>query len=327
MKLEKGVSLVELLISLVISLLLASAVYALYISTSEQAARTRHISNMFQSAQAAMQVMTGMIQQSAYGLNTANCFTYNMPAGGGITTAYTFSVAGTGGASQSLNLAYAPSGITLPAVGTFGQLTNSSLIPDQNGMILASAPPACAISQLNAGVVQTGQINSLLTAQGVSSGNISNAALYYLGSSSAGTFLNYTFQILNEPIPGGSPVSVPSLVLSASNPFQPGAAVTQQVLASNVVDLQMLCGYFTGNNQTTYGTCAGNPDTLRAVQIYLLARSGPFRSYNAPASIQIVPAIGGNPAVTYVIPMGFTNYRYQLLQTTLLLKNYLWAAS
>ncbi len=83
---QSGFTLVELLVVMAISLIALAAIYGIFISSSDQARRTQQITDMWQQAQAAMNMVTDTARQAGYGLDSGGCSQTLATVNGGNST-------------------------------------------------------------------------------------------------------------------------------------------------------------------------------------------------------------------------------------------------
>ncbi|MHB1670085.1 PilW family protein [Thiomonas sp.] len=322
-----GFTLVELLVVMAISLIAMVAIYGIFISSSDQARRTQQITDMWQQAQAAMNMVTDTTRQAGYGLDSGGCSqTLATVNAGNSTINFVPIQAATQSAPQydptahnvstqsltvrmatSSNSGFSATSITKAPANTAANFSvdNTSGLAVNDLLLIKMENGICAVAQItgpsNLGngantVVHNSGGNNYNIAGGIAAlGQNANPSVTVTAQDLNGASLydmgqgnhTYTFSISNTTSVGGTTTSTPTLVLTTQS-----ATSTAQThaIATGIVDLQLLFGYAINPGQPLlYGPWnATQVSLIRSVRIYLLARSPvQFRNYHAPASIAL----------------------------------------
>ncbi|MEW6611144.1 MAG: PilW family protein [Pseudomonadota bacterium] len=353
---DQGFTMVELMVALVVSLLASVAIYSIFIQSESQQRRSNETADLWQQARIAMAMLERDVRMAGYGLGgNLGCqlVSYNANRTPPNIPAYTLMpivsadpapatpISGPGGSDQLTILYSTSANGGLPATQLNGDMPNSSaelIVASTAGfqegdlVILNEPGKTCTLVQVtqvqqaalklqhNPGV--SAPYNpaggfSIFPASGYVAAN--GVTLYNMGS-----MVNNRYSIAPNSTVAGQPDPTPTLMVTNVN------TGTTTPVARGIVSLQVLYGMDTnGDNAvdayarpTGGGWFAASGGQIRTVRIALLARASlPDRDYNSPASITLLPAMGGNAAVVYDVPNTDRNFRHQLFVTEVPLRN------
>ena len=292
---EKGFSLVELMVAMVISLIVAIAVYGIFNGIARQTNQTTATQDMWQQGRVALYMVDHDLAETGYGLEPQSCGA-TMPAvsvnyaNNGLATSLTISTVVTG-----IGLGSIPLGNVDPGA------TTVSLIATAASTLTANTPLFLRAQQIGGGCTA----NSI-SAVGGSSITLSQASPYagiaYVATTQSGT---ETYSIGNATL---------NCALGSLQRLTPGNPVAQPV-ACGVVAMDVQCVY---QNVLQPQACVGpndaNGNILQSINLaLLLGDSRSDRQYHGPS--------------TFTMPSGATvsiqpKHRYTLLQNTVPLRNF-----
>lgn len=377
---QRGFTIIELMVAIVVSLLTATAIYAIFIQSEGQQRRSSETADVWQQARIAMTLIERDVRMAGYGMNPGGCsqilaYDSRLP-GAGVAVSYpiqsvpqtspTYSYIKTDNSGNSLTSAltikYANgnfSGMPTTTVNSAPANTAAELSVDNvNGinlgdiLLLRMSNGVCA--QIQATGPKSTQPNNVVhnsgsscpgpgggnidcyynSPQGIAAlGNatnppqtitvndINNSTVYNMGQGD-----NTRTYFIN---PNSGSDNIPTLMVSVTSSLN--ATVNTQPVARGIVALQILYGLDTNQDGIvdTYAPwSAGIIPQIRTARIALLARAGlPDKNFTSPASIVLLPALGGNPAQIYPVPVSEQQYRHQLFVTEIPLRNLIWQSS
>jgi len=292
---ENGFTLVELMVAMVISLIVAIAVYGIFNGIARQTNQTTATQDMWQQGRVALYMMDHDLSETGYGLEPQACGA-TMPAisanyaANGLATSLTISTVSTG-----IGLGSIPLGNVDPGATTISLIATTASALTVNTPLLLRA-------QQGGGGCSGNSINAV----GPSSITLSQASPYaaiaYVATTQSGT---ETYSIGN---------ATPNCALGSLQRLTPGNPVAQPV-ACGVVAMDVQCVY---QNVLQPQACVGPNDPsgniLQSVNLaLLLGDSRSDRQYHGPG--------------TFTMPSGATvsiqpNHRYTLLQSSVPLRNF-----
>lgn len=294
---ESGFTLVELLVTMVIALLFAVAVFGLFNAFSRQNNQTLATQNMWQQGRVALYMMQQDIGKAGYGLEPQSCaatvpsvsITYSS-TGADLVSALTVSTGTTG-----INLASVPLGTVNPGDASI-PLTAPA------GSALTTATPILLKAQQNGGGCTTATINTV-SANSITLNSPSPfAAIAYAADMASGAV---TYSL-------GGPSGTCAL---GSLNRATGNQTTPVPIACGVIAMTAQCNYQNGMAPVTcVGGINASGGLLQSIQLAILVGSGRSdRQFNGPSSFTM-------PSGASIATL--SNHRYTLLQDVIPLRNY-----
>ena len=308
-----GFTLVELLVVMAISLIAMVAIYGIFISSSNQSRRTQQITDMWQQAQAAMNMVTDTTRQAGYGLDSGGCSqTLATVNGGNSTINFVPIQAATQSApqydptaahtvsTQSLTVrlgtsdysGFSTTSITQAPANTAANFTvdNTSGFAVNDILLIKMANGICAIAQVTGPNNLGNGANTVVHNSGNNSYNLPG------GIAALGLTANPPVTVTAQDLAGASLYDMGqgnnTYTFSISNNTSVGGTTTTtptlmlttqsatsaaqtHAIATGIVDLQFLFGYALNPGQPLqYGPWdATQASFIRSVRIYMLARS------------------------------------------------------
>ena len=360
---EKGVTLIELLVALVIGSLLAIAIFQFFLSSSQTVTNQSSTTQLFQRGRNALAILRQSVESSGFGLPSVSDCPNGIAAYNSNQSTAVLSLTAVTASTQS-------SGAYSPAIGTytvttvsggasFGNapltqitsipstssqrvfLTSTNLIEDGDMFIVQIPGQACLMAQVTNTEVNGGAIgivhNSGRSVYNPSGGFKTLADALYPGLSTkdfaGANFIDlgnnqFTINVFSIGDDQGSGTPTLYLTQYAANNTPPA----RQALARGVVDLQI--EYGVGSNGAiskwmfpeTYTPTVGQE--ILAVRIVMLVRSTRYMpNETSPATI---PVLGGR---TYSVPTSggpgclqgnCQHYAYHLFDTVVPVRNHIW---
>ncbi len=360
---ESGLTLVELLVSLVITSLLATAIFSFFLNIGQSVSHQSANGEMWQRGRNAMAIMRQAIESAGYGLPS-----YNQCPNGVVGNSGGSAVAMVAITALVQSTGYVPSSTstysfsTVIGGGTFGDAPativtgtrasgHSENIPVATTRALKLCDYALFVPSGGGGACLMGQITNIPhNAVGLNSGAScgaslnpnqifltplhgtngttatigTGASLYDLGYQH---FLFERFQIMENPA-GGTPTLY--MTQYTGLPSQ-SATPTPQALASGVVDIQMQYGL--GSDGSVQNWVApvnyspGSGESIVAVKLAMLIRSTRYLPNSvSPSSFNLL-------GHTYTVPVtggpgcmqgNCRHYEYHLFQSIIPVRNGIW---
>jgi type IV pilus assembly protein PilW len=338
---ESGLTLVELLVSLVVVGLLATAIFSFFLTTSQSVSQQSASGEMWQRGRNALAIMRQAIESAGYGLprisdcpNGIAAYNANQAASPFSLTAITASVQSSGTydptATSNINTF---SLMTVAGGSSFGNvpaaqitsipsmssqrvfLTTTSTINSGDMFVVQIPGQACLMAQIT-NLLTNGNGIGIVHNSGLSNYNPSGgfntlAGAVYPGLSSTSfagaNFIdlgNNNFTINQFTIGDSGGTTTPTLYLTQYTGSL--TTPTRQALAQGVVDLQILYGLGTkGKVQTWVSPQGYQPNTAQsilAVQVAMLIRSTRYLPNSLSPASFAMPSATGQQAQSYKVP-------------------------
>ena len=369
---ESGMTLVELLVTMVISLVMAAGIYAAFQSTQFADMNTQETASLLSGSRTAVTIMDSSLENAGFltsGVMGASMCPTLLAYNGNASTSVTPALYPVSAMPQSTsedipgtNVAYTTSGppgmgtqaITTVSAGAFsgrgplgnglfsvvktspGTLNNASLFLNSTyqaavgdlDIVMLPASGVCIRMQ----VTNVGGANNIVHNSGTSALNPPNGFNGVSATASPAiapiTLTDFQDAYVEDLGPPGKNSGFMQTTYSIGVTGNGGTALFQTVvngsgqtisngpIIANAVDLQALFGVMQNGHVVYQPWSQTIASQIVSVQYAILLRSAsPLKNYVSPATIPVLTGI------TYNVPADQMDYRYQVIQRTVVLRN------